>query len=158
MENTKFEEYLRSFRDAVLTGVDAQGYPVSVRCHPQVDEAEPVLRVHLPADIQIEPGPAGLLCHSHDEKLWHLKFFALQGMLEHQEESSLFHVQRLLPGMNVAGAPGPLTILMHARRTMKQILRKRGLRQPSIPWDQLKQLADDGPVKRLSGEKCAKLS
>jgi hypothetical protein len=63
MENTKFEEYLRSFRDAVLTGVDAQGYPVSVRCHPQVDEAEPVLRVHLPADIQIAPGPLTILMH-----------------------------------------------------------------------------------------------
>ena len=63
---------------------------MSVRCHPQVDEAEHVLRVHLPADIQIAPGPAGLLCHSHDEKLWHLKIFALQGMLEHQEDFLFF--------------------------------------------------------------------
>jgi hypothetical protein len=147
MENTKLEGYLRSFRDAVLTGINAQGYPVSVRCHPQVDETEQVLRVHLPADIQIVPGPAGLLCHSHDEKLWHLKSFALQGTLEHQEAISLFHVQRFLPGINMAGAPGTLTALMHARRTMKQILRKRGLPQPSIPWDQMKQLAD--PAKRL---------
>lgn len=147
MENTKLEGYLRSFRDAVLTGINAQGYPVSVRCHPQVDEAEQVLRVHLPADIQIVPGPAGLLCHSHDENLWHLKSFALQGTLEHQEALSLFHVQRFLPGMNMVGAPGVLTVLMHARRTMKQILRKRGLPQPSIPWNQMKQLAD--PAKRL---------
>jgi hypothetical protein len=147
MENTKLEGYLRSFRDAVLTGINAQGYPVSVRCHPQIDETEHVLRVRLPADIQILPGPAGLLCHSHDEKLWNLKSFALQGTLEHQEDISLFHVQRFLPGMNMAGAPGPLTTLMHARRTMKQILRKRGLPQPSIPWDQLKQLAE--PAKHL---------
>lgn len=142
MENTKLKEYLHSFRDAVLTGINAQGYPVSVRCHPQADEAESVLRVHLPADIQIMPGPAGLLCHSHDEKLWHLKSFALQGILEHQEDITLFHVQRFLPGMNMAGAPGPLTTLIHARRMMKQILQKRGLPQPSIPWDEMKQLAD----------------
>ncbi|GCE21808.1 hypothetical protein [Dictyobacter kobayashii] len=147
MENTKLEGYLRSFHDAVLTGIDAQGYPVSVRCHPQVDETEQVLRVHLPVDVQIMPGPAGFLCHSHDEKLWQLKSFSLQGTLEHQEDISLFHVQRFLPGMNMAGAPGPLTTLMHARRTMKQILRKRGLPQPSIPWDQMKQLAE--PAKRL---------
>ena len=147
MENTKLEGYLRSFRDAVLTGVDAQGYPVSVRCHPLLDETEQVLRVRLPTDIQMMPGSAELLCHSHDEKLWNLKSFALQGTLEHQEDISLFHVQRFLPGMNMAGAPGPLTTLMHARRTMKQILRKRDLPQPSIPWDQLKQLAD--PVKPL---------
>src|SRR5581483_3099140 len=112
MENSKLEEYLHSFRDAVLTGVNAQGYPVSVRCHPQVGETEHVLRVRLPADIQIVSGPAGLLCHSHDEKLWHLKSFALQGTIEHREDISLFHVQRFLPGMNVAGAPGPLTTLI----------------------------------------------
>ncbi len=147
MENTKLEEYLRSFHDAVLTGVNAQGYPVSVRCLPQVDGTEHVLRVRLPADIQLLPGPAGLLCHSHDAKLWHLKSFALQGTLEHLGEISLFHVQRFLPGMNMAGAPGALTTLMHARHMMKQILRKRGLPQPSIPWDQLKQLAD--PAKPL---------
>ena len=147
MEITKLEGYLRSFRDAVLTGINAQGYPVSVRCHPQVDKTEQVLRVHLPADIQILPGPAGLLCHSHDAKLWHLKSFVLQGTLEHQKDISLFHVQRFLPGINMPGSPGPLTILMYARSTMKQILRKRGLPQPSIPWDQIKQLAD--PAKRL---------
>jgi hypothetical protein len=147
MEMTRLKGYLCSFPDAVLTGINTQGYPVSVRCHPQVDETEHVLRVRLPADIQILPGPAGLLCHSHDEKLWHQKSFALQGTLEHQGDSSLFHVQRFLPGINMAGSPGLLTTLIHVRRTMKRILRKRGLPQPSVPWDQMKQLAD--PAKPL---------
>ncbi|GHO79246.1 hypothetical protein KSD_70170 [Ktedonobacter sp. SOSP1-85] len=142
MENNKLKEYLHSFRDAVLTGLNAQGYPVSVRCQPEIDETEHTLQIHLPADIQIVPGPAGLLCHSHDEKLWHLKSFALQGTLEHQEDISLFHVQRFLPGINMAGAPGPITTLIRARRTMKQALQKRGLPQPSIPWTRMKQLAD----------------
>lgn len=147
MPHPKLEETLRSFQHAVLTGIDEQGYPISVRCQPQVDEAGSVLRVHLPADIQMMPGPAGLLCHSHDEKLWNLKSVALQGILEHQEEGSLFHVQRFVPGMNMAGAPGPLTTLLRARRMMKQILRKRGLSPPPIPWNQMKQLAD--PVQPL---------
>lgn len=142
MDNTKLKDYLDSFHDAVLTGIDAQGYPVSVRCQPQFDGTNDVLRIHLPADLPMLPGAANILCHSHDEKLWKLKNFVLQGTLERQEDSILFRVQRLLPGMNVAGAPGPLTTIIRGKRTMKQILQKRGLAQPPIPWERLKQLAN----------------
>jgi hypothetical protein len=142
MPVTKLKEYLHAFSDAVLTGVDARGYPVSVRCQPKVDKTGEILLLHLPTDIQIVPGPAGLLCHSHDEKLWHLKSFALQGRIEHENDVSLFHVQRLLPGMNMAGAPGPLATIIQGKRMMKQLLKKRGLAQPVIPWERMKQLAD----------------
>jgi hypothetical protein len=64
--------------------------------------------------------------------------------VEHQKDLSLFHVQRFVPGIGMAGSPGPLSTLMRARRMMRQILRKRGLPQPSVPWDRLKQLADPG--------------
>lgn len=142
MKNSELEQYMRPFTDAVLTGVDAQGYPVSLRCQPQIDGTASTLRIQLPVDIQIMPGAAGLLWHAHDENLWKLKNFALQGKLEHQAGSSVFFVQRLLPGMNMAGAPGPISTIVRAKRTMKHILRKRGLAQPAIPWDRMKQLAN----------------
>lgn len=142
MPIAKLKEYLQAFPDAILTGVDVQGYPVSVRCHPRIDKTGETLLLHLPPDIQIIPGLAGLLCHSHDEKLWHLKSFALQGNIDHQDEISLFHVQRLLPGMNMAGAPGPLATIIRGRRRMKHILQKRGQTPPTIPWQRMKQIAD----------------
>jgi hypothetical protein len=143
IDNTKIARYLHMFHDAVLTGIDARGYPVSIRCKPELDETEQVLRVQLPPGIQIEAGQANILCHSHDEKLQHhhLKSFALQGTLERQGDSWHFHIQRLLPGMNMAGAPGPIATITNTRRTMKQILQKRGLQQPEIPWEQFKELA-----------------
>ena len=142
MKNSELEQYMRLFTDAVLTGVDADGYPVSIRCQPRIDETASTLRIQLPAEIQIMPGPAGLLWHSHDKNLWKLKNFALQGKLEHQAEFSVFFVQRLLPGMNMAGAPGPISTIVCGKRTMKKILRKRGLAQPAIPWDRMKQLTN----------------
>src|SRR5215218_2999835 len=53
--------HLPSFESAVLTGLDAEGYPYSVRCRPRIDPTARTLKVQLPAAIR--PGPASLLCH-----------------------------------------------------------------------------------------------
>lgn len=44
---------LAQFPDAVLTGVDADGYPLSIRCQPQVDTPNQVLRVPMASDIDL---------------------------------------------------------------------------------------------------------
>src|SRR6266545_3459724 len=54
---------LPRFPSAVLTGLDASGDAVSVRCQPTVDHQAQVLRVLVPDGLGIVPGPAGLLCH-----------------------------------------------------------------------------------------------
>ena len=63
---------LKAYPSAVLTGLDLEGFPFSVRCIPQPDPVEKILLVQLPPLAPIQPGPAGLLCHSHDEQLWSL--------------------------------------------------------------------------------------
>src|SRR5439155_8514181 len=59
--------HLGSYPSAVLTGYDASGYPFSVRCRPKVDAAARIIRVDVPAEAGLKPGPASLLCHSHNQ-------------------------------------------------------------------------------------------
>ena len=76
-------KHLYQFESAVLSGLDEEGYPFSVRCRPYPDTSGPeVLTVWLPPGTPIRPGPASLLCHSHDENLWNLKSFLVRGVLE----------------------------------------------------------------------------
>ncbi len=51
---------LAQFPDAVLTVVDEGGYPLSIRCHPQVDAATKVLRVPSASGLDLRPGLAAL--------------------------------------------------------------------------------------------------
>jgi hypothetical protein len=60
-------KHLPGFESAVLTGLDTEGYPYSVRCRPYTDPVGRVLRMRLPAGGTMRPGPASLLCHRHDE-------------------------------------------------------------------------------------------
>jgi hypothetical protein len=67
-------EHLADFPSAVLTGVDAEGYPFSIRCRPEPDGDTQVMWIRLPANnTPIQPGPASLLYHKHDENLWNQK-------------------------------------------------------------------------------------
>jgi hypothetical protein len=55
-------KHLAGFESAVLTGLDAESYPHSVRCRLRTDPVGRVLRVRIAADIPVQPGPASLLC------------------------------------------------------------------------------------------------
>lgn len=129
---------LAQFPDAVLTGVDADGYPLSIRCQPQVDTPNQVLRVPMQGGVDLRPGPASLLCHSHDENLWKLKAFLVRGRIEPADGSWVFHPQKFIPGGGMGGPLGDLRATVGARRTAKRYLTKRGLARPAIPWDKIK--------------------
>lgn len=129
---------LAQFPDAVLTGVDADEYPLSIRCQPQVDTPNQVLRVPMASGIDLQSGPASLLCHSHDENLWKLKAFLIRGQIEPVDGSWVFHPQKFIPGGGMGGPLGDLRAIVEARRTAKRYLTKRGLARPAIPWDKIK--------------------
>jgi hypothetical protein len=136
-------KYLATFSSAVITGMDAEGYPFSVRCTPRIDHAQQVLRIEIPADVPIQRGPAGLLCHSHDEWLWSLKSFLVRGALEQVGNEWTFHPRQLIPGGGVAGPLGDMRALLHARRIARRYLEKRGLPRPAIPWGAIKALREE---------------
>jgi hypothetical protein len=131
---------LARFESAVLTGTDADGYPFSVRCKPQLDREQQVLRIELSDDVPIQPGAAGLLCHSHNESLWNLKSFLVRGRLEREAEEWVFRPAKLIPGMGFGGPVGELKSLLRMRRTAGKYLERRKLARPRIPWDEIRTL------------------
>jgi hypothetical protein len=134
-------KYLPRFSSAVLTGLDSGGDPVSVRCQPAVDDQAQVLRVLVPDGLGFVPGPAGLLCHQHDEQLWRLKSFLLRGSLERTVHDWVFRPRQLVRGMDTTPLSN-LRVLRAGRRTAKRYLAARGLPRPTIPWEHYAQLKD----------------
>jgi hypothetical protein len=131
--------HLRGFSSPVLTGVDGDGYPLSIRCALDIDEAEQVLRVSLPAWIGIRPGPASLLCHGHNQLLWNLRSFMVRGTLETTGgQAWLFRPTRFVPGIGIDGLAGMVRFALAKRRAASRYLQRRGLARPRIDWAQLK--------------------
>ena len=136
----EIDRHLPSFESAVLTGLDPEGYPYSARCLPRPDPAARVLKVRLPARIPIQPGPASLLCHRHDENLWNLKSFLLRGVLMRDDEDWTFRPERLVPGAGIGGPMSMVRFILASRRSAKRYLEKRGLSRPRIPWQEVQEI------------------
>jgi hypothetical protein len=127
--------HLRKYPTAVLTVMDVDGYPFSIRCVPETDEARQVLRVGLPGYVHPQAGPAGLLCHFHDDLLWKQTNFIARGTLEPDGHNWIFTPVRLIEG---AGAGMSLTRqLRNGRRSAKRYLERRELSRPRVPWAHL---------------------
>lgn len=132
---------LRGFSSPVLTGVDSDGYPISIRCALEPDQTEQVLRLSLPAWTRIRPGPASLLCHGHNDLLWDLRSFMVRGTLEPAGgETWVFRSTRIVPGIAIGGIPGMVRFALAKRRVARRYLERRGLSRPRIDWAQLKAL------------------
>jgi hypothetical protein len=143
--------HLRGFSSPVLTGLDGDGYPFSIRCAPSVDETQQVLRVSLPRWTRITPGPASLLCHGHNHLLWDLRSFMVRGTLEPAGgETWLFRPTRFVPGIGIGGLAGMVRFALAKRRAAGRYLQRRGLIRPRIDWVQLKAL--QARAREPSGE------
>ncbi|HEX2619207.1 MAG TPA: hypothetical protein VHL11_03640 [Phototrophicaceae bacterium] len=135
----KVIDSLPQYPSAVLTGLNPEGYPFSLRCTPQLDSDRQALRLALPNHLPLCPGPAGLLFHYHDEQLWNLKNFVLRGRLEQTDAGWLFYPTQYIEG--ATGRPTSLfRLIRDGRRAAKQYLTKRQLPRPRVPWTQLKEI------------------
>lgn len=76
---------IAKYESSVLSFVDAEGFPLSVRCVPQADGARQVIRVQLPPEVVAQPGPASLMSHHHDAQLWNLHGYSVVGELAREE-------------------------------------------------------------------------
>jgi hypothetical protein len=91
--------------------------------------------VNLPADIDVQAGPAGLLCHFHDDLLWNQTNFIAYGALEPDASGWVFRATRLIEG---AGAGmGFMRQVRGGRSSAQRYLDKRGLSWPRVPWARL---------------------
>jgi hypothetical protein len=129
--------HLDDFDSAVLTGQDTQGYPFSLRCHPLVDAGARMLRIQAPPGTPLQPGHAGLLCHKHDEWLWHQRSFLVRGALLPDREGWGFRPEEHIQGAGYGGLLGLARFVARSRRNARAYLAARGLPRPRIPWDQI---------------------
>ena len=117
-----------------MTVVDADGYAVSLRqMAPRYDAQTGELPVMLPETLGVTAGPANLLCHYHDEKLWNLDAIQIKGRLGRRWGSWVFVSSAFTPP-----ASGQIRTLRQfgkrARASAKNHLEKRGLERPSLNW------------------------
>src|SRR5690242_5560467 len=124
---------LARFQSAVISGLDAAGYPFSMRCQPQPDATTRTLRLDLPPSSPLQPGPASVLCHKHDKLLARQESFAVRGTLEQGARGWYFRPVQFIAG--VRSDPVSVTkFVIDCRRKASQYLAARRLPRPQIPW------------------------
>jgi hypothetical protein len=131
---TDLARILDRFPSAVLTASDAEGYPFSVRCHPSPDAATRSFQLELPGDLPLQPGPAGLLWHRHDDHLWNQLSYTTRGRLERADSGWRYTPTHYTPGLGLGGTLAFVRFLIGARGTTNRYLTRRGLPRPHVPW------------------------
>ena len=138
---------LAGYREAVVTAVDPTGYPVSVRqAAPRYDPATGEFTAEWPSGLPVSEGPAVVLCHSHDEKLWNIKQLQIKGRLERRNDRWVFRSTGFhAPPASQLGIF--LRLARDMRKTGRRYLDRRGLKAPRVNWRALNALRGGGPAK-----------
>ena len=138
---------LAKFREAVLTALDPAGYPVSVRqMAPRYDPGTGEFTVVWPSGLSVAEGPATVLCHSHDEKLWNIKQMQIKGRLERRADQWVFISTdfRRPPGSQLGVF---WRMARDMRRAGRRYLDRRGLEMPTVNWKALQALRNGTSAK-----------
>jgi hypothetical protein len=140
---TEIEKHLPQFESAVLNARDGEGYPYSVRCRPELDRPAGIIRIDISDGTNLRPGPASLLCHSHDEELWDQKIFLLRGSLEETDDGPVFRPEKFVPSIGTGGPLGTVRMILGVRKATSAYLKKRNLKRPRIPWPEIADLKEE---------------
>jgi hypothetical protein len=136
----KVVKHLKKYPTAVLTGIDTDGYPYSIRCKAETDSSLQAIKIALPGSTPIQAGVASILCHYHDDLLWKQTNVVLRGTIERTESAWLFRPTSIAEG--AGAAMSMIRQVSEGRRAAKKYLEKRGLKRPKIMWDKLKAIYD----------------
>ena len=127
------------FSSGVISGMGDEGTPVSGRCSPRVDVQRRLLV--LDGDPHpVLPGPAAVLYHRHDDRLWRLRSCLMTGTLTHVDGEWLFGPVRFIPGMGIGGALSYLRLLVNGRKNTSRYLAVHSLTRPQPAWEEIEQL------------------
>ena len=130
-------KWLNKFDEAVLTVLDSDGYPGSIRVDPRAyDPVTGELPAPVPDALRAIDGPANLLCHSHDERLWKLKMIPIKGRLENRNGTWVF----VSTAFNAPSRLAMLVFLKGTRVSAQKYLDKRGLKRPEVDWAVVKEI------------------
>ena len=116
----------------------------------KVDEVKDVsaatgeLPAVVPDSLRPTEGPAGLLCHYHDEKLWGLQFVHVAGRAERRGERWVFVSTTLMPPPK----GGFLGFARSLGTAATRYLAKRGLERPTVDWAAIKEIQRNAKRRR----------
>jgi hypothetical protein len=132
---------MRAYDSAVLSWVADDGFPRATRTGlTPVPDAE-AFAVDPPSDEPVRPGPAGLLCHKHDEKVWKLSSFVATGQLVGTAGRWRMTPSVFIPG--VASSPAAtIRTVRGCRASAARYLERRGLDRPQVPWQEFHEIAE----------------
>jgi hypothetical protein len=127
-------KWLSRFPELVVTAMSANGYPVSVRHQSlRYDARTGELPFAISEHLAMVVGPANVLAHYHDEKLWHLRAMQIRGRVERRGSDWVFISAAVTPPPR-----GQIRTLWRLastlRRSADRYLAKRGLTRPDVNW------------------------
>jgi len=133
---------LATYTSAVLVTRTDDGMPSLRRVRVTGPGAAGRLRLFLPPDADLRPGPASLLAHFHDEQLWSLRSVVVVGELIDTDPWT-FRPERIVGG---GGSVNPVRLVREMRRlrsTARGYLEKRSLARPEVAWSGIRALTSD---------------
>jgi len=147
MWNEQLARLIDTYQSAVLSRIESDGYPVSIRCriHPNM-QARSVIISDLPALAKNWRGRACLLFHEHDVALEALRQLVVLGELRDDNGILTFHIEKFVTANGrtdsdrMPHASSPIHMLKFfflGRRNARAYLAKRGKPWPPIPYDEI---------------------
>jgi len=147
MRNKRLAALTGEYSTAVLSIVDSDGYPVSVRCLACLDSARQVYTFPTPpAQAMNWSGKACLLFHQFNERLEGLRQIVILGELVCEEGVLTLEVSKFVTANGrqntdrMPHASSPIHMLQFfwlGRRKARAYLAKRGAPWPPIPYDEI---------------------
>jgi len=139
---------LDDFPSAVLTVIDSDGYPVSIRCTAAYHTTGLVIRP-VPGWVELEPGRACLMGHSHNQDLWDLCAVLSRGSLVEMRGTFEFRPETFsrTSGGSIVEF---ISWFRRARRAAKTYLRRSGIDRPRVPWALIAAAKSDADRSRSS--------
>jgi Pyridoxamine 5'-phosphate oxidase len=131
---------LPDFRSGVLAAFDDTGRPTLLRVRPSADSSHQALLLDVPEDVDLRPGAASLLCHSHDDQLDSQNSFVVAGSLQQTGEGWTLSTDRFIPGPGTGGPLAVVKAVRDLRSTAARYLERRGLERPTVQWAAIDEL------------------
>ena len=150
MWNERLAALTSEYSTAVLSIVDSDGYPVSVRCLAHLDPARQIFTFPTPpAQAMSWRGKACLLFHQFNERLEGLRQIVVLGELVCEEGLLTLQINKFVTANGkentdrMPHASSPIHMLQFfwlGCRKARAYLGKRGAPWPPIPYDEIERL------------------
>ncbi|MEV5414198.1 pyridoxamine 5'-phosphate oxidase family protein [Thermopolyspora sp. NPDC052614] len=124
------------YRSAVLSTIDPEGFTSLRRVRLVADPSSGSFLIDLPGTATPHPGPASILCHSHDDTLQKLRTSGCLGHVGVRDGAWTFTPTRFVPGTGDEGPVAMYRAMKGVRRTAARYLAARNLPRPSISWNE----------------------